>query len=83
MTAEMARTGFTIWAPRGQDNPDSAREDRMLEEDCAARYGGVKLTTARGPGFRLVLPLIFLTLEIAIGPGRGAKFARKIVAICL
>lgn len=45
MMAAIARTVFTIWTPRRQNNPDPVERIRMFEPDCARR--NLRAETAR------------------------------------
>ncbi len=45
MMAAMARTVFTIWTPRQQNNPDPVELKRMFEPDCVRRNRGAETAT--------------------------------------
>ena len=73
----MARTGFTIWALRGQDKPGRAEEVRMLKRDCALGYGRTEATAAELQGSR-GCSRCFCNAGDQKCPGRGRNLLGKL-----
>ena len=83
MMAAIARTVFTIWTPRLQNNPDPVELNRMFEPDCVRRNRGAE-TARLQVGCHGGLPGSVHAMHSALWI-RGGKWesTRKMATICL